>query len=179
MLSIRCVRWMVVLGWVIGVGAVSVGAREPHGATRAGSAEFEWVKSLAGKWQGTVQEGNGQSEPAMVEYQVTSGGSAVVETLFAGTPHEMVSVYHDHNGKLMMTHYCMLGNQPQLRLTGADAHQLSFSLAKGSGIDAVHDQHMHALSLHWTDPDHVTQVWTGYEGGKAKEATTIALSRVR
>ncbi len=28
----------------------------------------------------------------------------------------MLSVYHDLNGKLTMTHYCMLRNQPRMKL---------------------------------------------------------------
>ena len=37
------------------------------------------------------------------DIQVTSGGSALVEKLSPGTPHEMVSVYHDKDGELAMT----------------------------------------------------------------------------
>jgi hypothetical protein len=44
--------------------------------------------------------------PVRVEYRVTGAGSAVVETLFPGTPHEMVTVYHARKGVLCMTHYC-------------------------------------------------------------------------
>ncbi len=180
MLSTRWMGWVVVLGCVVGMGAVSVGAGEHHPVATKGSAELERVKTLAGKWQGTSKTGDGPSEPAIIEYKVTSGGSAVVETLFAGTPNEMVSVYHDHNGKLAMTHYCMLHNQPQLDLVNADAHQLSFSLGKESDIDGAHDQHMHALSLNWKDPNHFTQVWTCYKDGKPSAATTtVTVSRVR
>ena len=135
---------------------------------------FDQLKKLEGTW-----DSDNKDHPCTILYKVSSGGSILVETIKMGNGGEMVTVYHPDGDCLAMTHYCMLGNQPQLRLTGADAHQLSFSLAKGSGIDVAHDQHMHALSLNWTDPDHVTQVWTCYEGGKAKEATTIALSRVR
>ena len=45
-----------------------------------------------------------------VSYRVTAGGSAILETTAAGTPMEMISMYHDRGGKLFMTHYRMLGN---------------------------------------------------------------------
>jgi len=56
-----------------------------------GKAAFERLKSLAGTWQG--QAGHGQpGEAAIVTYRVASGGSVVEETLFPGTPHEMISM---------------------------------------------------------------------------------------
>ena len=88
-----------------GTGAL---AEEHMHQAPAVSKELERVKQLAGRWEGISQEEGKEAEPAVVEYKVTSGGSAVVETLFPGTPHEMVSVYHDEHGKVAMTHYCML-----------------------------------------------------------------------
>ena len=79
------------------------------------SKEFEQLKQLDGKWEGSVGMG-GKAEKIEATYHVTAGGSAVVETLFPGTPHEMVSVYTDNGGKLSMTHYCMMGNQPKMDL---------------------------------------------------------------
>ncbi len=143
----------------------------------AASAELAQIKSLAGRWSGTSQEVNGASQPARVEYRVTSGGSAVVETLFAGTDHEMVSVYHDRNGKLDITHYCILGNQPELALTSATPGRFELSLAADSNINTASEPHMHALTLAWADADHLTQTWTFYEQGKAAGATTIILAR--
>jgi len=45
-------------------------------------------EALSGDW--TL---NGGDSSVGVSYHVTAAGSAVVETLFPGTPHEMVSVY--------------------------------------------------------------------------------------
>lgn len=140
------------------------------------SAELSQIKLLAGRWSGTAHEADGSSKPAEVEYRVTSGGSAVVETLFAGTDHEMVSVYHDRNGKLDMTHYCMLGNQPEMALESAAPGRFKLSLAADSGI-AASEPHMHGLILAWADADHLTQTWTFYEQGKTAGETTISLTR--
>jgi len=62
-----------------------------------GSAEFERIKSLEGKWEGTSIM-HGKEVPVSVIYKTTSGGSVVVETLFPDTPHEMVSVYFEDGG---------------------------------------------------------------------------------
>src|SRR5689334_11531769 len=94
-----------------------------------GSAEFERIKQLAGRWNGTAHGDNNM--PGMsVEYKVTGGGSAVEERLFPGTPHEMVSMYYDENGKLTMTHYCMIGNRPKMTLESASPTQIVLNLSK-------------------------------------------------
>ncbi len=179
MREVEPVGGALVLGTVLLLAAGGVLAEEQMHPAPAVSAELERLKQLAGRWEGTSQETDKEAQPAVVEYKVTSGGSAVVETLFPGTPHEMVSVYHDEHGKIAMTHYCMLGNQPNLRLTQASDKELDFSLADGSGIDLATEQHMHALKLMQGDTDHLSQVWTCYEGGKPSHNVTISLSRLR
>ena len=174
----QSMRWVAVIGLVLSVemGAARAG-EEHHAAPSAVSlAEFEQIKHLAGRWEGTTQHGEGAEEPAVVEYKVTSGGSVVVETLFPNTPHEMVLVYHANKGKLSMTHYCMLGNQPELELTSANSQQLEFSLSSGSSIPSS-EEHMHALKLAWTDPNRLTQVWTSYKDGKPAFSSTFRLAR--
>jgi hypothetical protein len=49
-----------------------------------------------------------------VEYRLVSGGSVIEERIFAGTPKEMVTMYHDQHGKLALTHYCILGTRVPL-----------------------------------------------------------------
>src|SRR5579864_2931861 len=88
---------------------------------RSSSAEFQAMKQLAGAWNGMVTHPGKDQKPetVSVEFKVTSAGSAVEETLMRGTPHEMVDMYTDENGRLAMTHYCAMGNQPHLRLKQA------------------------------------------------------------
>ncbi len=144
-----------------------------------GSKEFERMKQLVGVWEGTSDMGK-EGEKVRVEYRPTAGGSALVETLFPGSAEEMVSVYHDREGKLAMTHYCMLHNQPRLTLTKADAQTIELVFAKkGNDIDPAKDKHMHAVSITFTDNDHIVQKWTGLEKGKDKGGVTLKLARVR
>ena len=175
----RAIRMGIILGCIMLLAAGSVVAEEHMPMTPAASPELERIKQLAGRWEGTSQEGEGEAQSAAAEYKVTSGGSAVVETLFPGTPHEMVSVYHDQHGKVAMTHYCMRGNHPELALIKASDKELDFSLAEGSGIDSAKEQHMHALVLTQSNANHLSQVWTCYEGGKPSKKVTISLSRLR
>ena len=176
----RTAGTIVAVGWVLclGVGVVSAGQEPDMPTPPASSAQLNQLKKLAGRWEGTSQHEGGAGEPAAAEYRVTSGGSAVMETLFPGTPHEMVSVYHDsRTGKPAMTHYCMLGNQPELELAGSGEGILDFNLSTASDIPAS-ELHMHALKLSWDGPDQLTQVWTSYKDGQPQGSTTIRLKRV-
>ena len=160
-----------------GVGAAMAGLEHDVQPPES-SAELNQLKQLAGRWQGTSQQEGGAEEPAAADYRVTSGGSAVVETLFPGTPREMVSVYHDaRSGKPAMTHYCMLGNQPELELMSSGEQKLDFSLSPSSPIPTS-EMHMHALKLSWDGPDRLTQVWTSYKNGQPQGSVTIRLKRV-
>ena len=136
------------------------------------------MKALAGHWEGSSNEGK-MEEKVAVDYKLTSGGTAMLETLFPGTPHEMISVYHDQAGKLMMSHYCMLGNQPLMELKKADANAMNFELAKGGTIDPKKDTHMHGLSIAFLDPDKITHWWSFYENGRQTKTTIFQLMRVK
>ena len=82
-------------------------------------ARFEKIKSLKGDWYliagnqlGQALEAN-PDEP-FVRYEIGAGGHCVIEKLFVGQPKEMTTIYHMDNGKLAITHYCRLGNQPHM-----------------------------------------------------------------
>ena len=160
------------------VGSFVAYAGQGRGTLYSGSKEYQHMKQLIGVWEGTSNMGM-EGQRVRVEYRLTAGGSAIVETLFPGTPEEMISVYHDSNGKLSMTHYCMLQNQPSMKLLKASADRLDFIFAGGSGINPKKDAHMHALTISFVDKDHIVQNWTLFEDGKKKGVTTLNLSRIR
>lgn len=140
-----------------------------------GSDELKRIKGLVGTWTGEADHGNGP-EPVTLVYRVTGGGSAVVETFNPGSPMEMVTVYHDSNGKLELTHYCMLGNQPHMRLTDASDKSVSLELVKNSGIKK-NEMHMSALTIEFDSADRIKQIWTVSSNGKASKGPAIELTR--
>ena len=79
------------------------------------SPEFERMKSLVGTWKGTADMGQGPVE-MVVEYRLIAGGTVLQERSFPNTPHEMVTMFYDKGGRLALTHYCVLGNQPTMAL---------------------------------------------------------------
>ena len=142
------------------------------------SAEFEKIKGLVGKWRGAMAGKDGEPLPAEVEYKLTSGGTAVVEVLSPNSPHEMHSIYYNQNGKLAMTHYCMLGNRPVLALKPSEGAEINLDLDPSSGINVASEPHMHALKIRQPEPDHVIQEWTYYENGQAVGTSTFDFKRV-
>ena len=159
--------------------AVTAQAGETSGYTPPKiSGELEKIKALEGKWTGTTREGDKEATSASAEYHVTSGGTAVEEKLFPGTPHEMVSMYHDASGKLSMTHYCMLGNQPELEMKNTDAGRIDLKESAASAALLSGQMRMGSLSVAWVDKDHIVQTWTAQDAeGKLMESTVITLSR--
>ena len=134
--------------------------------------------SLAGVWKGTADMGHGAQE-IKAEYRVIGAGSAVEERLFPDSPMEMVTVYHDRQGKLALTHYCSLGNQPSMRLKSADTKAIQLELDPTGGIDAKQAKHMNALRVTFDSPDTITQHWTMFDGGKPQADTPFTLKRVK
>jgi hypothetical protein len=141
---------------------------------------MEQLKQLAGNWKGTASHpGTDQKpEPVAVEFEITAAGSAIEETLMKDTPHEMVDMYADENGKLVMTHYCAMGNHPHMLLKQASPGQISLEMGATPGIDSSKDPHMHALTLEFPDANHLTEKWTSYANGKPSESVIFTLARV-
>ena len=150
----------------------------PTAPPYTGSKEFERMKQLVGAWEGTSNMEK-EGKKVRVEYRLTAGGSALVETLFPGTDEEMVSVYHDRKGRLAMTHYCMFHNQPRMTLRKADAKTIDLDFARLNDINPAKETHMHSLSITFVDHDHIVQKWTMFEKGKPREVVTFNLTRVR
>jgi hypothetical protein len=142
------------------------------------SPEFERMKALVGTWEGTADMGQGPAEMT-VEYHLVSGGTVLEERIFVGTPKEMVTMYHDRNGKLSLTHYCMLGNCPGMVLKSADPKTLKFDFDTTCGVNAAKEMHMHSLSLTFDGADTITQNWQLFADGKAQETHPFTLKRVK
>ena len=107
-----------------------------------------------------------------------SAGSAVQETLFPGTPHEMVTMYHLDGADLVLTHYGALGNQPKMCAEAStDPAKLVFKFVGGTNINPEKDAHMHDLTLTFVAPDHLRAAWTHYDNGKSTGVRTFDMLR--
>jgi hypothetical protein len=147
-----------------------------HAAQLPKSARFDQLKQLAGDWIGKEKVEGGKD--VQVNYKVTSGGSAVVETLMPGTDHEMVTVIHPDGDNLLLTHYCMLGNQPQMKAPLAgDAKTIAFKFAGATNMKSPMEMHMHDLTYTFVDKDTLKAEWTHYMEGKPAGNVVFELKR--
>lgn len=155
------------LAAVVAFSSCHTGA-DPHAACAAmppykGSADFERMKTLVGKWSA--------ESPMMgkmnTEFRLIAGESVIEERFAGGTPMEMLSIYHDVNGKLTMTHYCMLRNQPRMKLVKSTADSLTFDLAPTPGLNPAKDKHMHGATYTFIDGDHFKLEGVSWENGKS------------
>jgi hypothetical protein len=105
-------KMKIVASVVLALSACVFVAQAQH--DNKGTAALEQFKQLAGEWVGKMKHGDMEHDMRVI-YKVTSGGSAVVETIDPGSPHEMVTVIHADGNALLLTHYCMLGNQPHMK----------------------------------------------------------------
>jgi len=166
--------------WVLALGGATLTLAEvTEPPPYEGSAALKTMKALAGTWEGThIMQG--KEIPAKIEYKVSSNGSTVVETMFPGSKnHEMVNVYHDKSGKLAMTHYCSVGNQPHLDLVAMEGKTLSFSLSPEDRAHLAKEGHMHDLKITMSESGHLQQEWSFFEKGQQAGMTTFDLMRVQ
>src|SRR3954470_21715927 len=105
--------------------AAFAGLNADEPTKKAGSPEFERMKSMIGTWTGKTDMGQGPVDMT-IQYRLLAGGSVLEEKVFAGTPNEMTTMYYDQAGKLALTHYCMMGNRPGMLLKSSDAKTLNF-----------------------------------------------------
>jgi hypothetical protein len=149
----------------------------PAGSKVDPKAAFERLKSLAGEWRGKAGHGEAAS-PAVVRWETISGGTAVMETLFPGTPHEMRSVYHLDGGELVMTHYCAMGNQPRVKLAPASTRdELVFEFAGGTNLDPKKDVHVHSGKIRFAGADELEAEWAVFKGEAPAGANRFVLAR--
>jgi hypothetical protein len=144
-------------------------------AGEGADAVFEQMKGLAGTWDAETPNG-----PATINYRVGSAGSVVIEELFPGTDHEMMTVYHLDGDELVATHYCAAGNQPRFKLDPASIALggFHFAFAGGSNMQPG-DGHVHEGTIRIVDADHVEATWTSWKDGKPDHEMTFSMTRGR
>jgi len=149
-------------------------------AAKAGPTDsgFEKIKALAGEWEVAGGDKEHSHAGGVVTYKVTAGGSAVMETMFGGTPHEMITMYYVDGDNLTLTHYCMLQNRPCMRAERQlKPEQLVFKCRDVDNAAIEKEDHMHAATFTFVDADHFKSEWVLYKGGKPDGTHAFELVR--
>ena len=174
-----CSSVLMVLTLSVSVASQGSDKAAPTLPTPPTNAALEKMKKLAGTWLLADQDGKPTNQVASI-IKLTAGGSAVHETLFPGQPHEMVSVYTVDGSDLIMTHYCVLGNQPRMKADPkSPANQIVFHFAGGTNLDPTKDKHMHEATLTIVDEDHIEVQGVGWENGAPAKEMCCGLKLVR
>ena len=124
---------------------------------------FERLRELHGSWRGESSAG----WEAAIEIEVIAGGTVVLQrSNFAAHPGQaMITAYHRDVDRLVLTHYCVAGNQPTLEASDFAADGLSFVYASATNIASRDEGHMDSLRLTFVDDDHFQSRWSWYQSG--------------
>ena len=145
---------------------------EATGAIDA-KAAYARLSSLAGEWEAVTKTGK-----ARVTYELIAGGTALAERETMDQMPPMQTVYHLDGNRLMLTHYCMAGNQPRLQATAFDEStgELGFEFLDVTNLASPSAGHMRNARLTLVDKNHLRSEWDFYDNGRK---TTEVFNYVR
>ncbi len=155
--------------------AVSAADSKSEPASGA-SAAFTRIKSLVGEWQADTPMGKSQ-----LTYELVSSGTAVLEReSIAGHP-PLITMYYLDGARLLLTHYCMAGNQPRMQAQVYDpaSGELKFQFLDATNLPSPNAAHMHDATFRFVDDQHFKAAWNFYVDGKPKDAHVFDYTRVR
>jgi hypothetical protein len=138
--------------------------------------QLKAICALEGTWvqlKPTPPEGQ---KPVTLVFKPTAGGSAVMETMGSGSDHEMLNVYTEDERGVLLTHYCVMGNQPRMRLTSVNDGVLTFEYVDGGNLKSRDEAHMDSLTI-TVKGDTMTQDWAMYADGKVTGHHVFELKR--
>lgn len=163
---------------IIFIASNAYSEEETQYKTHAAPEVLNQFIHLEGEWVGRHVNHQGEEEQLSLIYRTVSGDTAVEERIFANTPKEMITVYHGSgDDSLLMTHYCMLGNQPRLKLIKTNDEILEFEYFDGTGIDRKTTGHMGGMKMKFIDNNTLEQEWAYYEEGEIKNISKFTFTR--
>jgi hypothetical protein len=122
---------------------------------------FTALKTMPGTWEGKSDMGHVQ-----VNFKVTSGGSAIMSEIVG--KEDMISMFNlDGPNRLLLTHYCTMGNQPRMQASvSPDGKTITFTYVDATNLATPDAGHMQTMVLTLVDDNHHTEEWTFVDHGK-------------
>ena len=159
------------------LGLALIGAAITSAAEKSNSVQaFEQLASLVGQWKGMLE-----NTEIKLTYTLTANGSVLMEESQPAGEAAMITMFTVDEDRLMATHYCSMGNQPQMvtkPITDPSAKNLTFLLSRVTGLKTPEDFHNTGLTVTMEDAQHLTQVWT-YEYKGKKGTNVFRFTRTR
>lgn len=156
--------------------AMIAAAVPPANSTTDAATALARIKGLAGEWEATTDKGKSH-----LTYEIISGGNAVLERESTEQMPDMLTVYYLDGNRLLLTHYCMAGNEPRMEAKAFDPQtgELRFQFLDATNLANPGAGHMHNVNLHFVDNNHVSAEWQFFENGQAKFTEKAQYTRVR
>lgn len=125
---------------------------------------FTAIKNMPGTWEGTSAEG-----PVKVTFKVTGGGSSVMSEILG--KEDMISMINmDGPNRLLLTHYCAMGNQPRMEASvSSDGKTFTFTYVDATNLATPDAGHMQRMTLTLLDENHHTEEWVFADHGKERK----------
>lgn len=155
------------------LAGAAVHAADTKAPASGAAAAFEHLKSLAGEWQA--------ADKSRLTYELTGGGTAVVEKFTSESMPAMHTVYHLDGDRLLLTHYCIAGNQPRMVAGPFDSKtgEVEFKFLDATNLAKPGAGHMHGVRMRFVDSNRLETHWQFFENGQPKFTEDVTYSRVR
>ena len=126
------------------------------------TAAWSKLKSLVGEW-----EGKGDMGKVYLSYELIAGGTALVERERAEKMPAMLTVYHLDGERLLLTHYCMAGNQPRMeaRSFNPGSGDLEFQFVDATNMPRPRRAHAQCRDSVSSTISIFPREWRFYENG--------------
>ena len=163
----KFIKSLSLMGLALGLMAVL-----PNSAVAGTKSEdaFAKLKTLVGTWSFAAENG----KTATMTYELQANGTALIENSGG-----MITVFHLDGESLMLTHYCMVGNQPRLRATRFDdANSLRFDFVDITGAKTDHG-YISGLTFTWIDHDRINANWDYLDKKGVLNTVKFELTRVK
>lgn len=142
----------------------------------AAQLAFERLAGLAGSWEGRSSQG----WVARSEVELIARGSVVLErTNFEAHPGEtMLTLFHKDGAELVLTHYCVAGNQPRLVASALEGDTLAFTFRDATNLPDPGTGHMGSARFVLEGPDSFSSRWSFDQGGKTSWMEEVRYRRL-
>jgi hypothetical protein len=161
---------------VLALAAASSGAPARAGSAPAAAQAtpaFAKFQALQGDWIAAEDGPMTQKGDLVARYALTAGGSAVVETLFPGTEHEMVTIYSAEGADVVLSHFCLNANAPRMRAKAPTGERFDFAYDGGSNIAPADTKHMHSAWIEFVGKNELKSQWTELDHGQTAMVVTM------
>jgi len=168
------IAFLLVVALVLAL-AGSASAADTNKPANASQA-FDKLKGLVGHWEATSDKGK-----VTASYELVANGTVLLERTKVREADEMLTAYHLDGNRLVLTHYCIAGNQPHLQAQAFDpaSQEIRFDFAGASNLASSNDGHIHSAVIKFLGPDAFNSDWTFNKDGKAAFVEQMQFHRVR